>query len=895
MKKILLIIGICVLAFFACKKDIELLHETVPTVLTDGCEEVTASSAKLYGELKSTGVGVGSGLGIGFYYSTEHTPTSSDKYIIAKYKYGEELFTATLTELSENTTYYVRAYARNNVGEVLGETVSFTTLSKKWPTMGSTSVTNVTTNSATLNGIVTSAGTSTVKERGFCISTAETPTIADSCIAVGSGIGSFNYTLTELDDGVTFYVRAYATSEVGTEYGETISFTTASAQLPIISTKSVSEITLNSATLYGQLESEGTSSVTEKGFCYSTTSQTPTLLDEHVIVNGSTIGSFSSVLTSLSEGTTYYFRAYATNNKGTAYGETISFTTQSLPETSTIEVSNITTNSAILRFNVISEGSSPVTEKGFCYSTKKEYPTIADYKVAYGSGIGECATTIASLLQGTTYYVRAYATNSNGTAYGETIWFTTKIPSLPTVKTNSSYSISFTTATISGIVSSDESADVTERGVCWGTTRNPTIENNKKASGSGIGEFSVKITSLSEGATYYARAYAINTNGIAYGEQITFTTLKTIYLPTVTIGTVSNVSYTTATISGSVTNDGGADVTERGICWATTSNPTISKYKQSSGSGTGSFSVSLSNLNEGTTYYVRAYAINSVGTAYGEQISFETNSYINSANIINGAIQAEFSVSETQKVYFSQGNLQYQASTNTWKFAERQYDMIGSKNKNISSTYDGWIDLFGYGTSGWNSGAIAYQPYSANTRPEDYFSKSLIGNYANADWGVYNEISNGGNQVNMWRTLTKDEWNYLIFERLNAENKYGVASVNGVNGLVLLPDNWTLPSNLIFNNGTAIIGGAGFFKTVNDFSVSEWQMMESNGAVFLPITNWRQGLDCWDRSTAGFYYSSSYNDNAKEIILLFFTSDEIKISYGELYLGRSVRLVQDVK
>ncbi|MBP5725116.1 MAG: hypothetical protein J6X18_16275, partial [Bacteroidales bacterium] len=128
-----------------------------------------------------------------------------------------------------------------------------------------------------------------------------------------------------------------------------------------------------------------------------------------------------------------------------------------------------------------------------------------------------------------------------------------------------------------------------------------------------------------------------------------------------------------------------------------------------------------------------------------------------SVQIQDGAILAEFSVSDSTKVYFSQGNLQYQASTGTWRFAEHQYDMIGSDNSNISSSYSGWIDLFGWGTSGWNSGANAYQPYSTSTSYSDYYpggsySNDLTGSYANADWGVYNKISNGGNSAGMWRT-----------------------------------------------------------------------------------------------------------------------------------------------
>ena len=87
----------------------------------------------------------------------------------------------------------------------------------------------------------------------------------------------------------------------------------------------------------------------------------------------------------------------------------------------------------------------------------------------------------------------------------------------------------------------------------------------------------------------------------------------------------------------------------------------------------------------------------------------------------DGVIKAAFSVSDSKQVYFSKGNLQYQASTDTWRFANEQYERQCALNENISSTYTGWIDLFGYGTSGWNSGAIAYQPYSVSTEASDYY------------------------------------------------------------------------------------------------------------------------------------------------------------------------------
>ena len=336
-------------------------------------------------------------------------------------------------------------------------------------------------------------------------------------------------------------------------------------------------------------------------------------------------------------------------------------------------------------------------------------------------------------------------------------------------------------------------------------------------------------------------------------------------------------------------------VTERGVCWSTSTNPTTSNSKKVVGSGIGTFTADLSglNVNDEVTYYVRAYAINSKGTAYGEQITITTKK-------IKGAIMAGFSVSATKQVYFSQGNLQYQASTGTWRFAGHQYDIIGDGNKNISSSYSGWIDLFGWGTSGWKSGAIAYQPYSNSTKNIDYaiyssgsyLRNDLTGSYANADWGVYNKISNGGNQAGQWRTLTFDEWEYLMNTRANASTKQGVACVNGVNGLILLPDEWTLPDGIVFTSGVANDYGSEYYATVNNYSENEWSKMETNGAVFLPAAGGRdqQGVGAFGYN--GYYWSSSANGSFNAFCLCFISDYVIAENYHSRSNGLSVRLVR---
>ena len=475
----------------------------------------------------------------------------------------------------------------------------------------------------------------------------------------------------------------------------------------------------------------------------------------------------------------------------------------------------------------------------------------------------------------------------------------------PSVNTTQPEDVLYTTATVGGNVTKDNGAAVTERGVCWATTDNPTVSDNKETSGNGVGEFTVSLSELADATTYYVRAYAINSEGISYGKTISFTT-QTISVPTVSSSNVSVVSYCSAKLEGTIVDDNGAMVTECGVCWSTTENPTVDDNKVVNDAETGDFSVWLTELSGETMYYARTYAINSVGVAYGDQISFVTLKN----PIANGAIQAIFSVSATKKVRFSQGNLQYQASTGTWRFAENPWDYVGNgkqgtvyengvkcDNTKISETYDGWIDMFGWGTSGWNSQANAYQPYSKGTANSDFYpgrsySNNLNGSYANADWGVYNAISNGGNQAGLWRTLSKYEWEYLISNRPNADALCGTATVNGVNGCVLLPDNWSTPTGVTFQGEERVNGNWVDGYVVNTYSASEWAVMESYGAVFLPAAGTRGGSSV---GYQGKYWSSTAYDQTDAYYLHFITFSEVPDYHGYRADGRSVRLVQDVK
>ncbi len=291
------------------------------------------------------------------------------------------------------------------------------------------------------------------------------------------------------------------------------------------------------------------------------------------------------------------------------------------PVVTTGTITNIGSTTATGSGNATSDGGSTITVKGVAYATTQN-PTTANSTAPGGIGTGSFTANMTGLTPGTLYYVRAYATNANGTTYGNQVSFTTYAP--PTVTTSAVTSITTSTATAGGNVTADGGGTVTARGVVYATTQNPTTANSVVYAGTGTGSFTAPLSGLTAGTLYYVRAFATNTYGTTYGSQVSFTTTSPLYPPTVTTADVSNITMNSANAGGNVTESGGATVTSRGVVYATTQNPTTANNSVSGGSGTGSFNVTLSSLIPNTTYYVRAFAVNSQGTSYGAQKWFTT-------------------------------------------------------------------------------------------------------------------------------------------------------------------------------------------------------------------------------------------------------------------------------
>ena len=635
-----------------------------------------------------------------------------------------------------------------------------------------------------------------------------------------------------------------------------------------VTTSEAINVTQTTVTGGGSVSANGSSVVGLRGVCWDTI-HNPNIVQSPHLVNGEGTGSFMVNITGLTSGTTYYMRAYALCDDVVYYGNQVTFkTTQntSVPTVTTSQVTNVTQTSAKGGGNVTDDGGATVTERGISWSTSHSPTVSGSHAAASSGGTGSYTVNMTGLTANTTYYVRAYATNSQGTSYGSEVSFkTTQNTSAPTVTTSAVTNVTQTSAKGHGNVTADGGTTVTERGVCWCTSHNPTTSGSHASSGTGTGSFTSSITGLTANTTYYVRAYAVNSAGTAYGEEVSFTSQQ---VPSYTVSVSANPAN-----GGTVTGGG--------------------TYQQ------GQSCTVSATANSGYTFTNWSENGNVVSTSANYTFTVNTNrtlvanfTYNGGGNAPTGAINGLFSVSATQQVYFSQGNLQYQASTNTWRFAENQYDYVGNANSSISSSYNGWIDLFGWGTSGWNNGNTYYHPWdSDNTNGSLYGPPGqydLNGSYANADWGVYNPISNGGNTANQWRTLTIEEWEYVFNTRTTTSDiRYAKAKVNNVNGVILLPDNWSASTYSLSSPNSS---GASFSS--NTITASQWTTLESAGAVFLPAAGYRYGTSVSSVGSYGYYWSASGGDSSYAFGVYFHDSYLSTGNHANRYDGRSVRLVR---
>jgi len=407
-----------------------------------------------------------------------------------------------------------------------------------------------------------------------------------------------------------------------------------------LSTTVASSITGITATSGGNITSDGGSPIVMRGVCWKTSSGAT--ISDAKTTDGIGTGVFVSSITGLLPVTTYYVRAYAINNTVVNYGNEVSFTSLPILPTlaATTVASTITGNSANTGGNVTATGGASIIERGVCYATTTT-PTIVNTKVVDPTpGTGAFVSNLTGLVGFTTYYVRAYATNSVGTAYGAQISFTTlRIP--PILTTVAASSITGTTA-ISGASMTwggGGYSNYQAYGIAYSTTSNsatPTKVATNSANGSvnisiPIAPWVTNITGLTSNTTYYIRSYLdVYPTGTGpwitiYGNELSFTTGGATAPIIATTTAITGLSASAANSGGTITSDGGSLITVKGVCWGTTLNPVLGSGNfTSNGTGSTAFVSNMTGLTGNTTYHVRSYATNSIGTSYGPDVQFTT-------------------------------------------------------------------------------------------------------------------------------------------------------------------------------------------------------------------------------------------------------------------------------
>jgi uncharacterized protein (TIGR02145 family) len=409
--------------------------------------------------------------------------------------------------------------------------------------------------------------------------------------------------------------------------------------LPTLTTTTITNISATSASSGGYITSDGGIGVTGRGICWGVNANPAT--SDSKTNDGDGIGQFVSNLSGLTAGSTYHVRAYAINSVGTAYGADLSFATLGeAPSCLTQPATNISATGVTLNGTVNSNYLPTTVTFEYGPTTSYGQTVTATQSPVSGNSNTNVTAEITGLAEGTTYHFRVKTVNSLGTTYGNDIVFIT-LGQAPTAITQSACCLSATGAKLNGTVNANYvSTTVTFE---YGTTsaygssitaiQSPVTGNNSTS-------VSASISGLNAGTTYHFRVKAVNSLGTAFGDDFSFTA-NPIFLATITTTLPSSITETTAISGGKITDDSGGTITERGVCWGTSANPTISGEHTTDGSGTGSFTSNMKCLSFATTYYVRAYATNSAGTAYGDQLSFLTpgvNPIIFNPNLTYGSV-----------------------------------------------------------------------------------------------------------------------------------------------------------------------------------------------------------------------------------------------------------------
>lgn len=400
------------------------------------------------------------------------------------------------------------------------------------------------------------------------------------------------------------------------------------------------DITISSALLSSAISKAGNQDIKEHGFIYSEKAEDA----DGVKTSSGAIDptrptpiAFKEAISGLKVNTTYYVRSYALTSQETVYSEERSFKTLNIvqPGIRTDGSESITHNSASLKGTVTTQGTYPITQYGIVWGTAADPGVSLTTKVAINGNVSSFPASFtasaAGLTPSTTYHFRAYVIANNVVSYGADMAFKTGDIVQPGIRTDASSQLTVNSARLAGTVLSKGTFPVSEYGICWGTSTNPTTAGSKFTQNGDVAtvpaSFATTVTGLSPNTAYYYRAYVISNGVTTYGSELSFRT-PVVTQPQVVTGGSGGITINSARLDGSLTAGGSYPITEYGVCWGMTANPTTANSRASeSGNVTTfprNFTLLASGLSASTTYYYRAYVVSNGVTTYGNQQSFST-------------------------------------------------------------------------------------------------------------------------------------------------------------------------------------------------------------------------------------------------------------------------------
>lgn len=726
-----------------------------------------------------------------------------------------------------------------------------------------------------------------------------------------AGVFSNGFTA-EVRDTEGNSIKTFGTSNNNVIERETIRIMNPAVTVEKVTTNSPTTDATNPGTftLHGEYEVSAGVTVSEVGFYYGVEGSFDTRgTIKRVVATSVTGTSFSYVVPAdeLEENTTYEYRAFMVTSVGETLGNLVEFSTydyvyvvytESSAQASTSPISFTINGSYMVVVNTggSSKGINP-DELGFYWGT--DATSLTDRVVSTSVSGAQFEYTLTDLEGGKTYYYQAFLQKDGvDTRADEVKSFSVDAP---TVTTGTAAATSTTAATGHVTLTSTGSGEVTEIGLCWGTESDPTVStttsNHAAASGHAVNtEYTVDFDGLTEATTYNVRAYAKVGSHYYYGSNVSFATPTPTYAVTTDTAMLVSPSPISFTLHGSYSVSYSKDVTV-GFYYGPgadmTSNVTATP-------GT-SFSYTLDNLAKNTVYSYQAYIIEGGTEHKGAIKTFRTPDPRFTVNVAEG-----------RQVYLASGNLQYQPSTHTWRFAENPWNFVGGlvgsndygnvyeggvkcRNNYISDTYSGWIDLFGWGTKN--------NPTETNNNfdDDDYTLYTEVYSTTFSDWG--DNIEPGMH----WRTLKGDEWACMMgktsaaasrttygyfggVEQVNA--RYAMVTLEGFTGVILFPDVYYHPA------GVAVPQSFGDASTSAQtaYTQAEWNQMAANGAIFLPTqTGYRSGTAYVSGVNNSYYWTSTYYTSYKAWRVTI-TSTQINASHtAELLYGYSVRLARNAE